>query len=133
MKKLIILCSLMFATLAMAEVKTNVQDLQIEVTEEKGVQQQYNYNFGVIPVNAVARHNIRINNTGSVPLYFQQASLYGQGFRAQHGCYGVLYPRQACMLTIEFAPFWEGHHNGQFAIYFDQAQIYFNLNGFARR
>ncbi len=133
MKKLIILCSLMFTTFAVAEVKTISPEIQIEVTEEKNAQQQYNYNFGVIPVNARARHNVRINNTGNRPLYFRDAAMYGQGFGAGHNCWGVLNPRQACLVTLDFIPYWEGYHNAQFAIYFDQAQIFFNMSGFARR
>ena len=87
----------------------------------------------MVPVNTRSYAEYRVTNTGNVPLQMQRASVMGTSFGARTNC-SVLYPRETCRFTIEFTPYFEGYHNGQFRMMFNQGyEIIVALSGQARR
>lgn len=139
MKKLIILCTLILSSLAFANDTISAPNAVVEVEinqdmgSDKGSVEQLYYNFGMIPVNMRTFVTYNVNNTGTYPLYAQNAYIQGGGhFGARHNC-RVLYPGQRCQFTLEFMPFYEGFHVGDFVLTFDQAQIRVRMSGHAVR
>lgn len=130
MKKLLIACSLLLTTPIFAQSKSNVQ---IEISEEKGVE-RHSYYFGSVWIHSRNYVNYRVTNTGTTPLIFQSARIGGMGYSARTNCAGGLPPKARCSFTIEFAPFFEGYHFGQFLMSFDQGyEILVNVSGQAVR
>lgn len=140
MKKLIILCSLIFLSMvsSMALANSTIPSandvVEVEINQQKNSVEQLYYNFGIIPVNMRSWVTYNVNNTGAYPLYLQNAYIQGGGgqFGARHNC-RVLYPGQRCSFTLEFMPFYEGFHVADFVLAFDQAMIRVRMSGHAVR
>lgn len=104
----------------------------IELSDNKEVDRLFT-NFGTLRVGSFSYANYNLTNTGNQPLYFRDARIYGAGFFARHNC-RVLPPRGRCSFTIEFQPYFEGFHSGQFVLAMDPGYtVVVDLQGHAVR
>ena len=125
LKKILLACTLLFSATAFSQ----IPDQSIEISEEKGVERHYYY-FGQVRMNMPSFINYRVTNTGSIPLAFQRATISGIDFSARHSCTGVLLPGARCQFSIQYSPFFEGYHFGQFRLSFDQGyEILVDVSG----
>jgi hypothetical protein len=132
MRNLLIACSLFFSAHAFAAKATDSVK-SIEISQDKAVERHY-YNFGMQRVGMPVFVTYRVTNTGSTPIFFQNARIGGIGFSANHNCTGVLVPSQRCSFRIQYAAPFEGYHSGQFVMSFDQgSDIVVSLSGQAVR
>ena len=132
MRNLLIACSLLFSAHAFSA--TNVEVKQIEINNQDKSYERHYYNFGMQRVHSRSMVEYRVTNTGNTALRFQDARIMGIGYYANHNCSGVLPVGARCSFRIEYAPYFEGFHHGQFGLAFDQgSDIYVDLSGQAIR
>lgn len=132
MKTLLIACSLFFSVYAIAQ--ENVLEISSsEASYNKSVVRR-SHSYGIVAVNTTSTMTYNVTNTGTIPLYFQRASLAGREFYVHHNCAGSLNPGQKCYFRISYAPMMTGYHAGQFVLPYDQdSAIIINLSGQAVR
>lgn len=127
MRNLLIACSLFLSANVFAGTK------QISITEDKGVE-RHSYYFGQVRMYGISSVTYTVTNTGTLPLTFHSATISGAGFSAQHSCSGILGPQDRCQFRIQYAPYMEGYHFGQFYLAFDpESDIVVNVSGQATR
>ncbi|MBY0415804.1 MAG: choice-of-anchor D domain-containing protein [Bdellovibrionales bacterium] len=128
MRSLLIACSLLFSAHAFSATTVSASK-SITITEDKGVE-RHSYYFGMVRVNSVNTVTYTVTNTGTTPLTFHSASVSGIGFSGVHSCSGVLAPKDWCQFRIQYAPYMEGYHVGQFYLAFDpESDILVNISG----
>ena len=78
MKLFFVVMSLLFVT------QINAAQIELNVNDKSAVQSQarYSYNFGTVWVNSRAVANYTLRNTGTTPLTFNRAYIYGADFSA---------------------------------------------------
>lgn len=132
MRNLLIACSLLFSAHAFSATKVEIQ--HIDVNQQDTLAERHYYNFGMQRVHSRSMVEYRVSNTGTTELRFQDARIMGIGYYAYHNCSGVIPAGGRCFFRIEYAPYFEGYHHGQFALAFDQGEdIYVDLSGQAIR
>ena len=132
MKKLILLCSILFSAYAFAQVEVTELN-EIEIGQDKEVERHW-HNFGMVRVNTRSYASYGLKNTGTTPMTFVSARISGIDFYASHNCGGVLEPQERCIIRIEFAPFSQGYKTGALLFtYVEDYQLYFDLSGNATR
>ena len=134
MKKLILACTLMLSNILFANesIPTQHQSVQIEISDDKEIDRLFT-NFGTIPVGSFNYVNYYVTNTGNQPLFFRDARIYGANYYARHNCKSLA-PRGRCTFTIEYSPFYEGWHTGQFTLSLDPGyMVVVDLQGNAIR
>ena len=118
MKLLAILATALMASFASAS-------LQIEkIGPTENIQPQnsyYSHYFGMVMVNSYNTVRYTVTNTGTTPLQFQSANIWGIDYRANHSCGSGLQPNQQCSFEIVYWPFNEGYSSGDFSLTFRTA------------
>lgn len=89
--------------------------------------------FGRVPVNSRQVSYFTVTNTGTEPLEYMSAYMFGMYFDAYHNCYGTLQPRQQCSFQIAYWPSFEGYHSGDFNLDFRQDSVRIHVWGEAYR
>lgn len=89
--------------------------------------------FGRVMTNTRSVARFTITNTGAEPLIFISSNMWGMFFDAYHNCRGTLLPGQRCQLEIAYWPSFEGHHNGDFDMQFQQDSVHIRVWGEAVR
>ena len=108
---------------------------QLQITSNSEVQPKarYSHDFGLVWVNQRAYTNYTVTNTGTTPLSFKDAIIYGGDFSAYHSCNKILMPNDKCSFEITYWPIFEGFHSGQFILSFIEDRIIVDLWGRAQR
>ncbi len=109
---------------------------QIEVSVAEGIvkaQERHSYNFGIVWPNTRREVGFSIKNTGSTPLTFNKAIIYGGDFSARHSCANGLLPNEVCNFSIAYWPMFEGISSGQFRLGFHEDEVIVDLWGQANR
>lgn len=116
-------------------VQVNAGQIELKVNRGTTVegQSQYSYNFGTVWVNSRAVANYTLRNTGTTPLAFNRAYIYGADFSANHSCDRVIMPNEVCNFSIYYWPMFEGLSSGRFVLSFIEDDIVVDLWGQARR
>lgn len=98
-------------------------DLRVELSQPNQQFQvessSHYYNFGRVTVNSMNTISYTITNTGTTPLQFSTASVWGANYDSSHYCYSGLNPNQSCQFQIRYWPFSVGIHSGQAEIRFN--------------
>lgn len=129
MKLFFVVMSLLFVT------QINAAQIELNVNDKSAVQSQarYSYNFGTVWVNSRAVANYTLRNTGTTPLTFNRAYIYGADFSANHSCERGILPNEICYFSIYYWPMFEGMASGQFVLNFFEEDVVVDLWGQARR
>ena len=110
---------------------------QIELKANSGStvegESHYSYNFGTVWVNSRAVANYTLRNTGTTPLIYSRAYIYGADFSANHSCDHAIMPNEVCNFSIYYWPMFEGMSSGRFVLSFIEDDIVVDLWGQARR
>ena len=109
---------------------------QLSITAaDDAVSQDYgSYNFGTVWVNHRAVARWTVTNTGTTPLTYKEAYIYGRDFRAVHNCEKGLQPKEKCAFEVEYWPMFEGPSSGRFVLEFQENdQVVIDLWGQAQR
>lgn len=109
---------------------------QIEIKDVSSAVQtagRYSYDFGLVWVNTRTIRSFSLKNTGTTPLTFKEAYIYGGAFSANHSCTKGLMPNEICNFSIAYWPAFEGTSMGHFVLSFIEEDIVFDLWGQARR
>ncbi len=123
------LSSALFANVTREE---NQPSVTVEISDNKEVDRLFT-NFGTVRVNSFSYVNYTVTNTGNQVLQFRDARIYGANYRARHNC-RTLPPRARCTFTIDYTPFFEGWHTGQFTLSLDPGyMVVVDLQGNAVR
>jgi hypothetical protein len=93
----------------------------------------HSYNFGTVWTNSRNFVRFTVTNTGTTPLTYRNAVIYGADFRAQHSCVNGLLPKERCSFEIEYWPMFEGNSSGRFILNFVEDEVVVDLWGQARR
>jgi hypothetical protein len=93
----------------------------------------HSYNFGTVWTNSRNFVRFTVTNTGTTPLTYRNAVIYGADFRAQHSCVNGLLPKERCSFEIEYWPMFEGNSSGRFILNFVEDEVAVDLWGQARR
>ncbi len=111
MKWISLISLMLFSGLANADLRVELaqsnQEFQVESSS-------HYYNFGRVIVNSMNSVSYTITNTGTTPLQFSTASVWGANYDSYHSCYSGLNPNQSCQFQIRYWPFTVGLHSGQF-------------------
>lgn len=113
-----------------------VQAAQIELTTNAGqvkAQGFHSYNFGTVWTHSRTEARFTLRNTGSTPLTYKEAYIYGADFSASHSCVNGLLPGQTCNFSVAFWPMFEGMASGRFVLGFVEDNVVVDLWGQARR
>ena len=115
--------------------QVDAAQIELNVNHASAVQSQshYSHNFGTVWVNSRVVANYTIRNTGTTPLTFNRAYIYGADFSANHSCDRVVKPNEICNFSIYFWPMFEGMSSGRFVLSFIEDEIVIDLWGQARR
>src|SRR3989344_2873549 len=115
----------------------SVNATQVEIKGvASGVQAEgrYSYDFGLVWVNTRTIRSFNLKNTGTAPLTFKEAYIYGGAFSANHSCAKGLMPNESCTFSIAYWPAFEGTSMGRFVLSFvEDDDTVFDLWGQARR
>lgn len=116
----------------------NVNAAQIEIKVKGGnselqTEGRYSYNFGTVWLNSRAVASFNLRNTGSTPLTYSRAYIYGGDYSANHSCERGILPNETCTFSIYYWPVFEGMSSGQFVLSFIEEDVVFDLWGQARR
>lgn len=132
MKKLILLCSILFSAYAVAQVEvTEINELEIGLNKEV---ERHWYNFGSVRVHSSAFAAYGLKNTGTTPMTFVSARIAGMDFGATHNCGGVLAPQERCVIRISYSPFSEGYSTGFLRLtYVEDYELRIDLSGHGSR
>ncbi|MEQ1722020.1 MAG: choice-of-anchor D domain-containing protein [Pseudobdellovibrio sp.] len=114
----------------------SVQAAQLEITSNAGAVKTegfHSYNFGTVWTNSRSEARFTLKNTGTTPLTFKEAYIYGADFSASHSCVRGLLPNEVCTFSIAYWPMFEGMASGRFVLSFVEDQVVVDLWGQARR
>ena len=78
----------------------------------------YSHYFGMVMVNSYNTVRYTVTNTGTTPLQFQSANIWGIDYRASHSCSSGLQPNQQCSFEIVYWPINEGSSSGNLDLTF---------------
>ena len=108
---------------------------QIEITSQSPVQLEgrHSLNFGTVWVNSRVVQYFNLRNTGTTPLNYRGAYIYGGDFSADQSCVRGLLPNETCSFSIAYWPMFEGMSSGRFVLSFIEDDVDFDLWGQARR
>lgn len=127
----------MFAAFCVTMTAQATKSLQVTPTGTSSEQVQAldygSYYFGRVAVNTRSVVNYTVTNTGTEPLDYTGAYMFGMYFDAYHNCYGTLQPRQQCSFQIAYWPAFEGYHTGDFNLDFRQDSVRIHVWGDAYR
>lgn len=129
MKLFIAAMSLLFVT------QVNAAQIELKIRDNSAIETQsrYSYNFGTVWVNSRAVANYTLRNTGTTPLNYRSAYIYGADFSANHSCERGIFPNEVCSFSIYYWPMFEGMASGQFVLSFFEEDVVIDLWGQARR
>lgn len=115
--------------------QVNAAQIELKVNDDSALQSQgrYSHNFGTVWVNSRVMANYTLRNTGTTPLTFDRAFIYGADFSANHSCERGIMPNEICSFSIYYWPMFEGMSSGRFVVSFIEDDIVFDLWGQARR
>lgn len=119
--------------LAFSANATQVEIKDVSSAAQVQAQDRYSYDFGMVWVNTRTIRSFNLKNTGTTPMTFKEAVIYGGAFAANHSCTKGLLPNETCTFSIAFWPAFEGMYSGHFVLSFVEEDIVFNLWGQARR
>ncbi len=124
----------MFICLFLAA-QVNAAQIELKVNADSAVQSQgrYSHNFGTVWVNSRVMASYTLRNTGTTPLTFSRAYIYGADFSANHACERGIMPNEICNFSIYYWPVFEGMSSGRFVLSFIEEDIVFDLWGQAHR
>lgn len=91
------------------------------------------YNFGTVWTQSRSFVRFKVTNSGTTPLTYRDAVIYGADYGARHSCVNGLLPNEKCSFEIEFWPMFEGYSSGRFILNFHEDEIVVDLWGQARR
>ncbi|MBY0553960.1 choice-of-anchor D domain-containing protein [bacterium] len=114
----------------------SVQAAQVEITSNADsvkAQGFHSYNFGTVWTNTRSEVRFTLRNTGTTPLTYKEAYIYGADFSARHSCVNGLQPNETCTFSIAYWPMFEGMASGRFVLNFQEDQVVVDLWGQARR
>lgn len=116
-------------------IAVSVQASQLEISRDSefSANARYSYNFGTVWVNQRSTVSYTLKNTGTTPLTFEDAYIYGSDFSARHSCNKIVMPNDKCGFEISYWPLFEGFDSGQFVLSFTEDRIIVDLWGQARR
>ena len=109
---------------------------QVSVSQEGktvGTEGYHSYNFGTQWTHSRSFVRFTVTNTGTTPLTYRNAIIYGADFRASHSCVNGLLPNERCSFEVEYWPMFEGQSSGRFILNFVEDEIVVDLWGQARR
>lgn len=136
MKMLLLVLSLvLFSSISTADTRYNVEDIiDIELYDNDSYNENFNehhyYNFPPSKIGTRRFITFTVTNLRNTPLTFAQSYTNGLHFFSNHNCYGVLYPRMRCQITIYYQPMSYGHHNAIHALHFrENLNLFIYLNG----
>jgi hypothetical protein len=128
MKLFAVAFSLLFSVAAFAgQIQVSNQNLSAQG------EQVLSYNFGTVWANSRSFARFTVTNTGTTPLTFADAVIYGGDFRATHSCRPGLLPNEKCFFEVEYWPMFEGMSSGRFILSFVEDRIVVDLWGQSRR
>lgn len=113
-----------------------VQAAQIEISpsaESLKAEGFHSYNFGTVWTHSRSEARFTLRNTGTTPLTYKDAYIYGADFSARHSCVNGLQPNEVCNFSITYWPMFEGMASGRFVLNFQEDQVIVDLWGQARR
>lgn len=131
-KTMIVLALGLFALIEVSEAQLSVESVQgdnLSQLEQAQTQDFQSYNFGRIPVNTTSRVTYTVTNTGTEPLVFKDAVVWGASYSARHSCAKGLAAKQKCQFTIQFWPSFSGIYSGRFQLAFTNDKILVDLWG----
>lgn len=112
-----------------------VNAAQIEVSEASPAltEGRYSYDFGTVWVHQSTTRGFNLKNTGTTPLTYKDAVIYGADYSARHSCNKTVMPNESCSFEVTYWPVFEGMSSGRFVLSFIEDQIVMDLWGRARR
>lgn len=111
----------------------NANSIQVSGANSNLTEGYNSYNFGTVWVNSRASAAFTLKNTGTTPLTFKEAYIYGANFSADHSCTKGLQPNEVCNFTMYYWPMFEGMDSGRFVLSFVEEDVVFDLWGRAQR
>lgn len=130
--KLLILISGLFISLA-ATASLQVEPVLGSNAKPSLTEEYLSYNFGMVFVNSRVSVRYNVRNTGTTPLTFKDAVIWGADFSADHSCGKGLQPNETCQFEVAYWPMFEGMSSGRFLLEFAEDNIDLDLFGNAHR